>query len=106
MSTENAICTAECDEFHKTSGYAPLDDDGLVTITLTRRQRRLMRNTFSAHVQDEDFKLREQCLDQFDELFAPHMVLLKEIVNILFDEPEYKEFCDLPIDEPHVHLAI
>jgi hypothetical protein len=93
------------DDENDESNRVLLDDDGLVTITLTRRQRRLLRNTFSAHVQDEAAKIQSYGAE-LRPFFEDHSARLKEIVNLLFDEPEYKAFSGLPVDEPHVHLPV
>lgn len=84
--------------------YVPLDDHAPVTITLTRAQRRLMRNAFSAGVQDEI--AREPSDPVYRDFHREHIVKLKAIVNLLFDEPEYKACVGLPVDAPHVHLPL
>lgn len=87
-----------------TDAYTPLDDNGLVTISMTRAQRRLMRNTLSGYVQEQIAD--EPSHPEYRKFHREHMKLLKSIVNVLFDEPEYKAFCDLPLDKPHVHLPV
>lgn len=80
------------------------------TVSMTNAQLSLIRHAISQKVTESEQELKAAKAQNADSAiiacFEERLVKLKTAANILFDHPFYKEYVELPVDEPHVHFAI
>lgn len=80
------------------------------TVSMTNAQLSLLRHAISQKVTESEQDLKaaraQNAEPSIIACFEEHLVKLKTVANILFDHPFYKEYVELPVDEPHVHFTI